>query len=181
MAGIPPTEARLLLVEDDPAIFRPLVRALEREGFAVDHLDRGEGAVVRAADGHVDLVLLDLSLPDVDGVDVCRRLRQEWPLLPVVMLTVRREEVDLIVGFDAGAVEVAISDEGPGVDPAVRSQLFEPGASRAGGHGIGLPLARLLLSDEGGSLELVDSLRAAFRIRSARPYLVPPFDVTRFR
>jgi DNA-binding response OmpR family regulator len=95
--------ARLLVVEDDPAISRPLVRALEREGFVVDHVDNGEAALLRAAEGDVDLVLLDLTLPDVDGLEVCRRLREERPLLPVVMLTARGEEVDLIVGFDAGA------------------------------------------------------------------------------
>jgi DNA-binding response OmpR family regulator len=95
--------ARLLLVEDDPAISRPLVRALEREGFVVDHVDCGEAGLLRAADDGVDLVLLDLTLPDVDGLEVCQRLREERPLLPVVMLTARGEEVDLIVGFDAGA------------------------------------------------------------------------------
>ena len=95
--------ARLLVVEDDPAIFRPLVRALEREGFTVDHVDHGEAALLRATADDIDLVLLDLTLPDVDGLEVCRRLREKWPLLPVVMLTARGEEVDLIVGFDAGA------------------------------------------------------------------------------
>jgi DNA-binding response OmpR family regulator len=94
---------RLLVVEDDAAIFRPLVRALEREGFVVDHVDSGSAALVRVTDGGVDLVLLDLTLPDMDGLEVCRQLRQEWPVLPVVMLTARGEEVDLIVGFDAGA------------------------------------------------------------------------------
>jgi DNA-binding response OmpR family regulator len=95
--------AKLLVVEDDPAISRPLVRALEREGFVVDHVDCGEAALLRAADDGVDLVLLDLTLPDVDGLEVCQRLREERPLLPVVMLTARGEEVDLVVGFDAGA------------------------------------------------------------------------------
>ena len=94
---------RLLLVEDDPAISRPLIRALEREGFAVDHVDNGAAALSKGLDDGVDLVVLDLTLPDVDGLDVCRRLREQRPLLPVVMLTARNEEVDLIVGFDAGA------------------------------------------------------------------------------
>jgi DNA-binding response OmpR family regulator len=93
----------LLLVEDDPAISRPLVRALEREGFAVDHVDTGAAALSKALDEEVDLVVLDLTLPDLDGLEVCRRLREDRPLLPVVMLTARSEEVDLIVGFDAGA------------------------------------------------------------------------------
>jgi DNA-binding response OmpR family regulator len=93
----------LLLVEDDPAISRPLRRALEREGFAVDHVDNGTAALAQALTTGVDLVLLDLTLPDLDGLEVCRRLREDRPLLPVVMLTARGEEVDLVVGFDAGA------------------------------------------------------------------------------
>jgi DNA-binding response OmpR family regulator len=97
--GVP----RLLLVEDDPAISRPLIRALEREGFAVDHVDNGAAALTKALEDDVDLVVLDLTLPDLDGLDVCRRLREDRPMLPVVMLTARTEEVDLIVGFDAGA------------------------------------------------------------------------------
>ena len=95
--------ARLLVVEDDPAISRPLVRALEREGFVVDQVDNGEAAVLRASADDVDLVVLDLTLPDIDGLEVCRRLRESRPRLPVVMLTARGEEVDLVVGFDAGA------------------------------------------------------------------------------
>jgi DNA-binding response OmpR family regulator len=95
--------SRVLLVEDDPAISRPLKRALERIGFAVDHVDNGHAALTRAVTTGVDLVLLDLTLPDLDGLEVCRRLRKERPLLPVVMLTARSEEVDVVVGFDSGA------------------------------------------------------------------------------
>ncbi|MET0714601.1 MAG: response regulator transcription factor [Mycetocola sp.] len=95
--------ARLLVVEDDAAISRPLVLALERRGFAVEHLDRGEPARARVFAGGIDLVLLDLSLPDVDGLEVCRQLRNAHPDLPVIMLTARAEEVDVVVGLDAGA------------------------------------------------------------------------------
>jgi DNA-binding response OmpR family regulator len=97
------THMALLVVEDDAAIARPLIRALEREGFVVDHVECGQAALVRAADDGVDLVLLDLTLPDIDGLEVCRRIREAHPQLPVVMLTARGEEVDLVVGFDAGA------------------------------------------------------------------------------
>jgi DNA-binding response OmpR family regulator len=95
--------SRLLLVEDDDAIARPLVRALEREGFAVEHVAAGEPALDRVASGGIDLVVLDLTLPDLDGLEVSGRLRTAHPALPIVMLTARREEVDLVVGFDAGA------------------------------------------------------------------------------
>jgi DNA-binding response OmpR family regulator len=94
---------RLLLVEDDQAIARPLLRALEREGFAVEHVEAGRPALDRVAAGGVDLVVLDLTLPDVDGLDVCRQIRSSHPTLPILMLTARRDEVDLVVGFDAGA------------------------------------------------------------------------------
>jgi DNA-binding response OmpR family regulator len=102
-AGPIDTMKRLLLVEDDTAIARPLVRALEREGFAVEHLEAGEPAIRRVDGKDIDLVVLDLTLPDVDGLDVCRQIRANHPALPIVMLTARREEVDVVVGFDAGA------------------------------------------------------------------------------
>ena len=94
---------RLLLVEDDQAIARPLLRALEREGFAVEHVEAGEPAIARVHAGGIDLVVLDLTLPDVDGLDVCRQIRSSHPALPILMLTARREEVDVVVGLDAGA------------------------------------------------------------------------------
>jgi DNA-binding response OmpR family regulator len=94
---------RLLLVEDDAAIARPLMRALEREDFAVEHVEAGQPAIERVQSGPIDIVVLDLTLPDLDGLDVCRQIRASHPALPIVMLTARREEVDLVVGFDAGA------------------------------------------------------------------------------
>ena len=93
----------LLLVEDDERISLPLVRMLEAEGFSVQHVAGGEAALAAAQASPPDLVLLDLSLPDIDGLDVCRRLRVTNPGLPIVMLTARNEEVDMVVGLDAGA------------------------------------------------------------------------------
>ena len=65
----------ILLVEDDPAIAQPLIRAIEREGFEVQHVALGRDALDAARDD-IDLVLLDLTLPDSDGLDVCRTLRE---------------------------------------------------------------------------------------------------------
>jgi DNA-binding response OmpR family regulator len=93
----------LLLVEDDERISQPLVRLLQHEGFAVTHVASGRDALTAAATNAVDLVLLDLTLPDVDGLEVCRSLRSEHPALPIVMLTARSDEVDVVVGLDAGA------------------------------------------------------------------------------
>jgi len=93
----------LLLVEDDERISQPLVRMLQAEGFAVRHVELGEAALAAVQEDPPDLVLLDLSLPDIDGLDVCRRLRAALPAIPIVMLTARNEEVDVVVGLDAGA------------------------------------------------------------------------------
>lgn len=95
--------SRLLLVEDDDAIAGPLVRALEAQGYDVEHVGGGAAAIDRVAAGEVDLVLLDLTLPDRDGLDVCRDLRRAGSDVQIVMLTARSDELDLVVGLDAGA------------------------------------------------------------------------------
>jgi len=92
----------LLLVEDDPSIAEPLVAALRREGHEVAWSPTGVDGLASVGP-EVDLVLLDLGLPDVDGLEVCRQLRKRLPDLPVLMLTARAEEVDAVVGLDAGA------------------------------------------------------------------------------
>jgi DNA-binding response OmpR family regulator len=92
----------ILLVEDDTAIAQPLVRAIEREGFEVRHVTHGREAI-SAATGGVDLVLLDLTLPDIDGLVVCRSIRDGNVRLPIVILTARAEETDVVIGLDAGA------------------------------------------------------------------------------
>jgi DNA-binding response OmpR family regulator len=94
---------RIVLVEDDPRISEPLVRMLQAEGFTVEHHDSGLAAVEAILGDTPDLVLLDLSLPDIDGLEVCRRVRAVTTTLPIVMLTARAEEVDIVVGLSAGA------------------------------------------------------------------------------
>ena len=93
---------RVLLAEDDPAISEPLARALRREGYEVDVREDGAAALDGAKD-NPDLVLLDLGLPKIDGLEVCRRLRAEGRSIPVLILTARADEVDTVVGLDAGA------------------------------------------------------------------------------
>lgn len=92
---------RIVLVEDDPTISEPLTRALGREGYDVEWHGTGLGGVDAADDA--DLVILDLGLPDIDGVDVARRIRDKGIAVPILMLTARADEVDLVVGLDAGA------------------------------------------------------------------------------
>ncbi len=93
---------RVLLAEDDPAISEPLARALRREGYEVDVREDGQSAL-DAAGMSPDLVVLDLGLPRIDGLEVCRRLRSTGLSVPVLILTARADEVDTVVGLDAGA------------------------------------------------------------------------------
>lgn len=94
---------RLLIVEDDDAIAAPLVRAMQRESYEVDRVAAGRPAIDHVAGGGVDLVLLDLGLPDMDGLDVCRTLRTAGYDGGIVILTARAGELDRVVGLDVGA------------------------------------------------------------------------------
>ena len=93
----------VLLAEDDASISEPLARALRREGYDVEVSDEGPRTLERVLDGGVDLLVLDLGLPGMDGLEVCRRLRGEGRQVPVLVLTARADEVDTVVGLDAGA------------------------------------------------------------------------------
>jgi len=94
--------ARVLIVDDEPAIRRFLRTALTAHQYGIVEASDGQQAVLAAATAHPDLVVLDLSLPDMDGVDVTRRLR-EWSSFPIIILSVRGSESDKIAALDAGA------------------------------------------------------------------------------
>jgi DNA-binding response OmpR family regulator len=96
------TRPAILVIEDDDAIASSLVRVLDSQGYEARRISRGGGALEAAAPP-TDLVLLDLGLPDTDGVDVCRRLRQARPDLAIVIVTARDQELDVVAGLDAGA------------------------------------------------------------------------------
>jgi DNA-binding response OmpR family regulator len=95
--------AHVLIVEDDDQIAAPLVRTLEREGYAVERVAEGLPAVERVQASTVDLMLLDLGLPDIDGLDVCRRSRAAGYTGGIIILTARGGELDRVVGLDVGA------------------------------------------------------------------------------
>jgi DNA-binding response OmpR family regulator len=95
--------AGIVVVEDDDAIGRALVGTLTSQGFETEWAHDGRSALDLVAATHPGLVLLDLGLPDVDGVEVCRRLRALDPVLRIVILTARHDEVDVVLGLDAGA------------------------------------------------------------------------------
>ena len=95
--------ARLLLVEDDDTIGQALTTSLGAHGHEIGWERTGRGALRWAEAEPVDLVVLDLGLPDLDGVAVCRELRARRPDAVIVMLTARDEEMDVIIGLEAGA------------------------------------------------------------------------------
>jgi DNA-binding response OmpR family regulator len=94
---------QVLVMDDDDGIAAPLNAALHREGYLVDRATTGRDGLERVANGGVDLVLLDLGLPDIDGLEVCRRLRSTGYEGGILMLTARSSELDRVVGLDEGA------------------------------------------------------------------------------
>lgn len=98
------TEKKMVLViEDEPDIIRGLVDALEFEGFAVACASTGAEGIERAREIHPDCVLLDLMLPDDNGYRVCEALRQDDPVVPIIMLTAKAQEADKVRGLEVGA------------------------------------------------------------------------------
>src|SRR4051812_36214555 len=92
----------VLVVEDDDAIASGLAQVLNSQGYDVTRLAQGRPALAAASRG-VELVILDLGLPDMDGIDTCRLLRRAHPDLPILILSARDQELDVVAGLDAGA------------------------------------------------------------------------------
>jgi len=95
--------ASVLVVEDDAAIGNGLVEVLRDEGYEVRLVSTAAGALTQAEEAPPQLVLLDLGLPDADGLSVCRQLRGRFPDTKIVVVTARTDEADVVVGFDTGA------------------------------------------------------------------------------
>jgi two-component system KDP operon response regulator KdpE len=96
------TTPTILVIDDEPAIRKFLRVTLEANGYAVVEAETGKVGLIAAASHGPDLVVLDLGLPDVDGVDVTRQLR-EWSAVPVIVVSARGKEQDKVVALDAGA------------------------------------------------------------------------------
>jgi two-component system response regulator RegX3 len=93
---------RVLIVDDEPAIRDAISYALRAEGFEVELAEDGEKGLEAALDGRNDVVVLDLMLPGMPGMEVCRRIRAESPI-PIIMLTAKGAEVDRVLGLEIGA------------------------------------------------------------------------------
>jgi DNA-binding response OmpR family regulator len=98
-----PSVTRVLLVEDDHDIAEPLARALGREGYDVSSAGDGRVALQTVLDAPPDLIILDIGLPGMNGLDVCRHVREVRPQVPILMLTARDGELETVAGLDAGA------------------------------------------------------------------------------
>ncbi|WP_300007206.1 response regulator transcription factor [Pseudonocardia sp.] len=140
------TAARVLVVDDDERVRTVVSWQLEADGFAVSHARDGAGALDRIAADRPDLVVLDLSMPGLGGLDVLRRVRQDEQRgcgtttpLPVIVLSGRSGETDRIVGLDLGADDYLVKPFSPGELAArVRSVLRRsgsPGAAAPAGAG----------------------------------------------
>ncbi|MDR0181900.1 response regulator transcription factor [Lysobacter arvi] len=102
MTATAPNAPRILVIDDEPQIRRFLDISLRAQGYAVRMADTGRGGLEALATDGADLVILDLGLPDRDGQQVLRELRQ-WSTVPVILLTVRSHEAEKVAGLDGGA------------------------------------------------------------------------------
>ncbi|RAP76427.1 MULTISPECIES: response regulator transcription factor [Paenibacillus] len=103
---------RILVVDDEERIRRLLKMYLEKEGYLIEEAEDGETALRLATAGEFDLILLDVMLPGIDGVEVCSRLRQV-KATPVIMLTAKGEEMNRVQGFEVGADDYVVKPFSP--------------------------------------------------------------------
>lgn len=98
----------ILIVEDEPSVARGLQYGLKAEGYTVLTAADGRKALELARGAHPQLILLDIRLPDMSGFDVCRTLREEGIIVPILMVTARDEEVDKVLGLELGADDYVV-------------------------------------------------------------------------
>ncbi|MDQ1357198.1 MAG: hypothetical protein QOG44_1571 [Acidimicrobiaceae bacterium] len=150
MLDAPPVTARVLIIEDDPNVAEVVARYLEREGYRVQVATDGRAGLEAALAELPDLVVLDLMLPSMGGLEICRRLRSVAPVA-VIMLTARGEEADRIAGLELGADDYIAKPFSPReLTARVKAVLRrataplaapEPGVLRAGAPKAGGPEA----------------------------------------
>ena len=164
---------RILIVEDELDLANALARGLCQQGYAVDIAEDGERGWELGDIYDYDFLILDLNLPDMDGLEVCRRLRASRPGLLILMLTARDRITDKIVGLDLGADDYltkpfhfrvhihSVEDSGIGIAPEEKSHIFErfyrierSRAQHRGGSGLGLSIAAHIVQLHGGRIRV---------------------------
>jgi len=106
------TPAHILIIEDEPAIADTVVYALETEGFSTQWCANGETGLEEFHTNKPDVIILDVGLPDINGFDLCRRIRQESDV-PIIFLTARTDEIDRVVGLELGADDYVLKPFSP--------------------------------------------------------------------
>ena len=137
---------QVLVVDDDVTVSGVVAAYLERAGLGVEVVADGHAAIRAASAGRPDLVLLDLMLPGLDGLEVCRRLRELYPGVPVIMLTARGEEHDRILGLELGADDYVTKPFSPR-ELVLRAQSVLRRAGAGNGPGPSDPESELLDGD----------------------------------
>ncbi|MGW3244606.1 response regulator transcription factor [Streptomyces sp. NPDC001070] len=167
--------ARVLVVDDDPTVSEVVAGYLTRAGFTVDRAADGSAALAGAAAVRPDLVVLDLMLPGIDGLEVCRRIRAEYGEVPVVMLTARGDEDDRILGLEIGADDYVTKPFSPReLVLRVESVLRRAGLRRAAADAGGGALLR------SGSLALDPAARRVTRDGVEFTLTMREFDLLAF-
>ena len=100
---MPQRQSTILIVEDDPTIQAAIVRTVETEGHQAVAVGSGKEALQAINEGHPDLIILDIMLPDANGFDLCRDLRREKPEVPIIVLSAKTDEIDVVLGLEMGA------------------------------------------------------------------------------
>lgn len=132
---MPDKDLKVLLVDDEIEITRSVSAYLEQSGFQVTTLNSGEKVVETVAQWHPDLVVLDIIMPAVDGVELCRRIRQLPSYTPIIMLTSKSDVVDKVVGLEVGADDYltkpfSLRELEARIKAVLRRGLLETGARR---------------------------------------------------
>jgi DNA-binding response OmpR family regulator len=164
--------ASILVVDDDDTVAEVVRRYLEREGFLVDRVADGRAALDHASQRWPDLVVLDLMLPGMDGLEVCRRLRQLAPV-PIIMLTARGEESDRVVGLELGADDYMAKPFSPRELTLRVKSVLRRAASPPVGAEVAAPLAS-------GELELDPRSRQVRKDGALVPLTTLEFDLLAF-
>jgi DNA-binding response OmpR family regulator len=159
----PDLPGRIVVVDDDPTVADVVGRYLVRDGHTVECVHDGHEALRRIAEQPPDLVVLDLMLPGIDGLEVCRRLRERWPI-PVVMLTALGDETDRLAGFEIGADDYVTKPFSPR-ELVLRVQAILRRGARAP--------ERQGVSSYGGGAIVIDEPRRTVTVRGIPVQLTP--------
>jgi DNA-binding response OmpR family regulator len=172
-----PDSSTILLVDDEDSIQKLLTYPLEREGYRVLQARDGEEALTRFASERVDLVVLDIMLPKLDGLEVCKRLRAESEV-PIIMLTARDDELDKVLGLELGADDYitkpfSIREFRSRVRALLRrasvSRQVDEDGELISAEGLTIDLARRLVEVEGKRVQLTYVEFELLRILASNP------------